>query len=146
MQREAAEDLVQEVMLVLHEKYAALDRVEDLLPLSLEIARFKIVAARRKMVRRNEHTQVSIDDLPIAGSMADPFAQAARRERIERLESILKSLGGRCREIIALKLQGRTFSEIQKIMKASSLNTVYSWDFRCREEIRARWSETGDFS
>jgi DNA-directed RNA polymerase specialized sigma24 family protein len=47
-----AQDIAQEVLLVLHEKYPALDRVEDLLPLSLEIARFKILAARRKTIRR----------------------------------------------------------------------------------------------
>jgi DNA-directed RNA polymerase specialized sigma24 family protein len=64
--RDAAEDLAQEVLLVLHEKYPTLDRVEDLVPLSLEIARFKIMAARRKIVRRGEHTQVSVDDLPLA--------------------------------------------------------------------------------
>ena len=77
LQRDAAEDLAQEVLLVLHEKYAALDRVEDLLPLSLEIARFKIMGARRKTVRRGEHTQVSVDDLPLASDEADPFDQAA---------------------------------------------------------------------
>src|SRR4029077_13247394 len=59
-----AQDIAQEVLLVLHEKYPALERVEDLLPLSLEIARFKILAARRKTLRRGENAQVSVDDLP----------------------------------------------------------------------------------
>src|ERR1043166_7194481 len=45
--RDSAEDLAQEVLLVLHEKYPTLERVEDLVPLSLEIARFKIMGARR---------------------------------------------------------------------------------------------------
>ena len=35
LSRDAAEDLAQEVLLVLHEKYPQLERVEDLLPLSL---------------------------------------------------------------------------------------------------------------
>src|SRR5439155_432890 len=80
--RDSAEDLAQEVLLVLHEKYPTLERVEDLVPLSLEIARFKIMGARRKIVRRGEHTQVSVDDLPIAGTGADPFEQAAEREAL----------------------------------------------------------------
>src|SRR5437899_9506481 len=33
LSRDAAEDLAQEVLLLLHEKYAHLERVEDLLPL-----------------------------------------------------------------------------------------------------------------
>jgi len=141
MQREPAEDLAQEVLLLLHEKYPALDRIEDLLPLSLEIARFKIIAARRKKVRRGEHTSVSVDDLPIAGAGPDPFDQAARSERMAHLESILRDLGERCRELVRLKLNGHTFPEIQKLLKVDSLNTLYTWDFRCRKQIMERWEE-----
>src|SRR3954471_19040892 len=88
-----ADDIAQEVLLVLHEKYPSLDRVEDLLPLSIEIARFKILAARRKIARRGENTQVSVDDLALAGSGPDPLEQAVRRERLELLEAALKDLG-----------------------------------------------------
>jgi RNA polymerase sigma-70 factor, ECF subfamily len=135
---EGADDVAQEVLLVLHEKYPALDRVEDLLPLSLEIARFKILAARRKTVRRGENTQVSVDDLPLADGGPDPLDQSVRRERLELLETALRSLGERCREIFRLKLQGVNFIDIQKKMKVGSLNTLYTWDFRCRKELRER--------
>jgi RNA polymerase sigma-70 factor, ECF subfamily len=141
LQREAADDLAQEVLLVLHEKYPTLDRVEDMLPLSLEIARFKIMGARRKIVRRGENTQVSVDDLPLASEMADPFVQAARRERVARLEAALDELGDRCRELFRLKLQGFTFPEIQKRLKVSNLNTLYTWDFRCRKQLIEKLEE-----
>jgi RNA polymerase sigma-70 factor (ECF subfamily) len=133
-----AEDIAQEVLLVLHEKYPALDTVQDLLPLSIEIARFKILAARRKTVRRGENTQVSVEDLPLAGVDPDPLEQTVRRERLEALETAFKSLGDRCREIFRLKLQGLGFIDIQKRMKVSSINTLYTWDFRCRKELRQR--------
>jgi len=133
-----AEDIAQEVLMVLHDKYPGLDRVEDLLPLSIEIARFKILAARRKTVRRGENTQVSVEDLPLAGGGPDPLEQAVRRERLEHLEAALKHLGDRCREIFRLKLQGLNFIDIQKQMKAGSINTLYTWDFRCRKELRER--------
>lgn len=134
----AADDIAQEVLLVLHEKYPALDRVEDLLPLSLEIARFKILAARRKTIRRGENTQVSVDDLPLAGGDPDPFEQAARRERLDALEAALKDLGDRCKGIFRLKLQGLSFIDIQKELKVGSINTLYTWDLRCRKELRER--------
>jgi len=132
------EDIAQEVLLLLHEKYPALDRIEDLLPLSLEIARFKILAARRKTIRRGENTQVSVDDLPLAGGSPDPYEQAARRERLERLEAALKQLGCRCRKILYLKLQGLSLIDIQRQLKVGSLNTLYTWDFRCRKELQER--------
>jgi RNA polymerase sigma-70 factor (ECF subfamily) len=133
-----ADDIAQEVLLVLHEKYPALDRVEDLLPLSIEIARFKILAARRKTLRRGENTQVSVDDLPLAVRDPDPFEQAARRERLEALEAALKHLGDRCKDIFRLKLQGLGFIDIQKELKVGSINTLYTWDLRCRKELRER--------
>ena len=134
----AADDIAQEVLLVLHEKYPDLDRVEDLLPLSIEIARFKILAARRKTIRRGENTQISVDDLPLAGALPDPLEQSVRRERLEILEAALKGLGERCRKIFSLKLRGFSFIDIQKQLKVGSINTLYTWDFRCRRELRQR--------
>lgn len=123
---------------MLHEKYPALDRVEDLLPLSLEIARFKILAARRKTIRRGENAQVSVDDLPLAGAGPDPLEQVVRLQRLELLEAALKGLGARCREIFRLKLQGLNFIDIQKQLKVGSINTLYTWELRCRKELRER--------
>jgi RNA polymerase sigma-70 factor (ECF subfamily) len=138
LSRDAAQDLAQEVLLLLHEKYAGLERIEDLLPLSIEIARFKMQGALRKMARRGEHTQVSVDDLPLASREPDPFEQAARRQRLDRLEAVLAELGPRCRELFRLKLEGYTFPEIQKQLGVSALNTIYTWDFRCRQQMRER--------
>jgi RNA polymerase sigma-70 factor (ECF subfamily) len=133
--RDLAEDVAQEVLMVLHEKYAAVDRIEDLLPLSLEIARFKIWGARRKSIRRGEPSAVSVDDLPLAGAGPDPLEQTERRERLDNLEAALKQLGDRCRELFRLKLEGLSFPEIQKRLKVESMNTLYTWDFRCRKQL-----------
>ncbi len=46
--RDAAEDVAQEVMLLLHTKYAQVGAIEELVPLSLQITRFKIAGLRRK--------------------------------------------------------------------------------------------------
>lgn len=136
--REAAEDIAQETLLVLHEKYSSVERPEELVPLSIEIARFKILGARRKTVRRGEHTQVSVDDLPLAAGNPDPFEQAARREQLGQLESALRGLGERCRELFRLKLEGLSFPEIRQRLNVDSLNTLYTWDFRCRKELREK--------
>lgn len=126
--------------MVLHKKYASVSDLQQLVPLSLEIARFKIWASRRKSVRRGEHTQASVDELPLAASDADPLEQTERRERLDRLEAVLKTLGGRCRELFRLKLLGHSFPEIQKLLKADTLNTVYTWDFRCRKQLAEKFN------
>ena len=137
LQGDSAEDVAQEVLMVLHEKYAAVDGIEDhCCPLSLEIARFgKIWGARRKAVRRGENTAVSVDDLPLAGADPDPLEQTETRERVDRLEAALLQLGDRCRELFRLKLEGYSFPEIQKRLKVESMNTLYTWDFRCRKQL-----------
>jgi RNA polymerase sigma-70 factor (ECF subfamily) len=138
LSRDAAEDLAQEVMLVLEEKYRHVDGIEELLPLSLQIVRFKIMGTRRRIVRRGENTQVSVDDLPLAGFDASPLRTAENRELVARLAAALRKLGPRCREMMRYKLLGKTFPEIRELMGAASINTIYTWDFRCRKELLDR--------
>jgi RNA polymerase sigma-70 factor (ECF subfamily) len=138
LSRDAAEDLAQEVLMLLHEKYAHLERPEDLLPLSLQIVRFKIMSQRRKSARRGEYTQVSVTDLPLPDLDANPADAFERKEMLERLGRAMAQLGERCRELMRLKLQGRSFPEIQKIMGAGAINTVYTWDHRCRKNLLER--------
>jgi RNA polymerase sigma-70 factor (ECF subfamily) len=76
-----------------------------------------------------------VDELPLADPSPDPEQETRRREARERLAAALRRLDGRCREVFRLKLEGRTFPEIQGILKARSLNTVYTWDFRCRKRL-----------
>jgi RNA polymerase sigma-70 factor (ECF subfamily) len=135
LSRDVAEDLAQEVLMLLHEKYGRLDRPEDLLPLSLQIVRFKIMSLRRKAARRGEYTQVSVADIQLPDLGANPAEAVERKQMLERLTRAIAKLGERCRELLRLKLQGRTFPEIQKIMGAGAINTVYTWDHRCRKNL-----------
>lgn len=136
--REGAEDLAQEVLLVIHEKYGHLEALEELLPLSFQILRFKLAGRWRKEARRGERSQADVEELPLASEGPDPQAQAERAELLERLAAGLKELGPRCRELFRLKLQGRAFAEIQAAMGAETLNTVYTWDHRCRKQLLAK--------
>lgn len=131
----AAEDLAQEVMLVLQEKYAHVERMEELFPLCLRILRFKMAAMRRKAYRHGECNQLSIEDVMLPGGTPDPETRAERREFAERLEAAVRKLPARCKELLRLKLEGLTFAEIQKHFGLAAINTIYTWDFRCRRQL-----------
>jgi RNA polymerase sigma-70 factor (ECF subfamily) len=133
--RDAAEDLAQETLMLLHEKYAHVERLEDLLPLSFQIVRFKLVSQRRKAVRRGEYSQASVTDIPLPDLGPNPAEYVERKEMLERLERAVGQTGECCRELIRLKLQGKTFAEIQEVMGAGAINTVYTWDHRCRKHL-----------
>jgi RNA polymerase sigma-70 factor (ECF subfamily) len=121
--------------MLLHDKYPHVQRLEELVPLSLQIVRFKVAGLRRKAYRRGETGQVSVDEIQVPDLSPDPEAFAQRREMADRLSAAVSRLGDRCREIFRLKLQGKTFPEIQAILKAESINTVYTWDSRCRKQL-----------
>jgi RNA polymerase sigma-70 factor (ECF subfamily) len=144
MQRDAAEDLAQEVLILLHEKYGLLDRLEDLLPLSLKIVRFKMLAYRRKARRHGEYTQLSVDEIQTPDGRADAFTAIEQRETRERLMAAIAALGERCRKLLGLKLEGKSFAEIQSVFGVSSINTIYTWDFRCRQNLMESISAAGE--
>lgn len=133
--RDAAEDLAQEVLALLHEKYPQVTRLEELVPLSFQILRFKLVSLRRKTARRGEYTQISVEDIQLPDPACDPAAGLERRQMSERLAAAIGRLGQRCREMFRLKLEGKTFAEIQDILGARSINTIYTWDARCRKQL-----------
>jgi RNA polymerase sigma-70 factor (ECF subfamily) len=133
--RDSAEDLAQEVLILIEEKYPQVVEIADLVPLSLRIARFKLAAQYRKSARRGETSQVSVDDIQLPDLSQDPAGEFERREMMERLAGAIAQLPPRCRRMIRWKLEGRNFAEIQKLLKLDSINTVYSQDFRCRKRL-----------
>jgi RNA polymerase sigma-70 factor, ECF subfamily len=133
--REFAEDLAQEVLLVIHEKYSSVERLEELFPLALQIVRFKISALHRKSLRRGEYRSAPVAELPLPDSRPNPEEETARRELLSRLKAALAEVGERCRELMRLKLEERSFDEIRVHFGVNSINTIYTWDLRCRKAI-----------
>jgi RNA polymerase sigma-70 factor (ECF subfamily) len=133
--RDAAEDLAQEVLALLHEKYPQVTRLDELLPLSFQIVRFKMSSLRRKAARRGEYTQVSVEEIQTPDLGIDPLSALERRQMSERLTAAIGKMEGRCRELFLMKLEGKSFAEIQKALGAASINTVYTWDARCRKRL-----------
>lgn len=68
--------------------------------------------------------------------------QAEQKERVGQLIEALQQLGGGCRELFRLKLQGHTFPEIQQIFVQGSINPIYTCDSRCRKQLLALMGES----
>lgn len=135
--KDNAEDLAQDVLLLLETKYPQVVKPEQMLPLAFQIIRFKISDFRRKAARRGEFDAPPVESLPLAGA-GNVLADLERRELRQRLVAGVRQLDGRCREIFRMKLEGRSYAEIQAKLGASSVNTVYTWDYRCREQLMVR--------
>ena len=133
--RDLAEDLTQEVLVVLQEKYARVTELTELVPLAFQVLRFKMLDAHRKSLRRGEYHQKSVDELPLANPGDDPATLLDHKQRVERLLAAVAQLGERCRELFKWKLEGNSFPEIQTLMRQHSINTIYTWDLRCRKQL-----------
>ncbi|HAN48384.1 MAG: RNA polymerase sigma factor [Nitrospira sp.] len=133
--REVAEDLTQEVLVLLHEKYARVTELTELVPLAFQVLRFKMLDAHRKSLRRGEYNQESVDELPLANPGDDPATLLDQKQRVDRLLAAVAQLGDRCRDLLTLKLEGHSFPEIQTRMGQHSINTIYTWDLRCRKQL-----------
>ena len=130
-----AEDLAQETLVVLEEKYSHVERLEELLPLSLQIVRFKMSALRRKTARRGEYGAISVEDTPLRDGAADPLEEFERSELRARLSKAIGEMEERCREMFRMKLEGKSFEEIRRALDVHSINTIYTWDSRCRKKL-----------
>jgi RNA polymerase sigma-70 factor, ECF subfamily len=122
---------------LLHEKYAQVTELTELVPLAFQVLRYKMLDAHRKALRRGEYNQESVDDLSLATPDASPETQLDQRQRVERLMAALAQLGVRCRELFRWKLEGKSFPQIQTLMGQTSINTIYTWDLRCRKQLMA---------
>jgi RNA polymerase sigma-70 factor (ECF subfamily) len=132
---EMAEDLAQDVLMVLHEKYRHVSELTDLVPLAFRILRYKMSEAGRKAMRRGEYNLVPIEDVLVADPAEDQTGELLRRERLDRLIAALDQLTPRCRQVFRWKLEGKKFEEIRALLGVDSINTVYTWDFRCRKQL-----------
>jgi len=109
-----------------------------------QILRFKIWEVRRKAVRRGEYNQVSLDDLAGPGQRPTRGSKRSASRYWARLMEAIDRLAPRCRQLFLWKLEGKSFGEIQKLFGVSSINTIYTWDFRCRKELLEKMVPVGE--
>ena len=137
-----AEDLTQEVLLLLTTKYAEVEDPGQLVALALGILRKKRADLWRKCARRGEASAEDVTEVPLPDGSPGPDTIAADRERLRLFAEAAARLEGRCREILRRKLEGLSFVEIAAEL-GRPVNTVYSWDFRCHQRLRTllgdRW-------
>lgn len=133
--KDLAEDLTQEVLMLLHEKYDRVTELTELVPLAFQVLRFKMLDLHRKSLRRGEYHQETVDELPLANPGDGPATLLDQKQRVDRLLAAVVQLGERCRDLFALKLEGNSFPEIQTRMGQQSINTIYTWDLRCRKQL-----------
>ncbi len=121
--------------MLLEQRYSHLDQPGDLLPVAIRTMSFKLKSFRRKVGRRRVN-DTPIDEMPLADANPDAAEQLESSEFRKRLFAALDKLGGRCKRLFLLKLDGHRLPEIREMMGAANMQQLYTWDFRCRNSLR----------
>jgi len=70
-----------------HKLSVKITALDELVPLSLQIARFKLLDAHRKALRRGEYHQVPVEALQLADPRGNPGLEAEQKQLLERLRA-----------------------------------------------------------
>ncbi len=138
-----AEDLTQDVLLLLATKYTDVEDPGQLVALAIGILRRKRADFWRKRTRHGEGMVEDQAVSPLPDGAPGPETVAADRERLRLFTNAATRLGARCRDLLRRKLEGQSFVEMANEL-GRPVNTVYSWDHRCHQNLRAllgdRWA------
>lgn len=126
---DSAEDIAQEVLTLLVQKYSGVRDLTEMIQISVGIARNKIFERFRLSHRETELPEN-------APGKNDIHDEVERRQVMNRVVLAIMRLGERCRNVLKLKLLEEQDSlAIQQILNAKSINTVYTWEHRCFKQL-----------
>jgi len=130
-----AQDAVQETLIILNRaKYDSVQDITELTKLSIAIAARKV----KELSRRYRSIGPSIDGGEIEPHDSTPSAYDALllTQLKDQIKDAIPLLSEECRQIFKLKLQGKTYDEIAKILGKSGRPALYVQCMRCHQRLR----------
>ncbi|MCK6683613.1 MAG: sigma-70 family RNA polymerase sigma factor [Thermoanaerobaculia bacterium] len=128
---ERADDVAQETIVVLLQKYRHIPPGEELVKTAFGVARLRMLGTIRDSARNRED---AIEGAEFASVHPNPESEALLRQAVARLESVLPRLGAKCRLIFRMRLEALSSREMKERLQAKSEAAVQLWAFRCRKK------------
>ena len=137
MQREDAEDVVQDTMIKLWKQQEKLQQVDSIEAYSLTVCRNLAIDHTRKAA--NNVVELSSDNIDQRSE--NPYSTIFLREQLSQVEAIIAQLPEKQRTCFQLRdIEGKTYREIAGILQITE-DQVKINIFRARKTIRERISE-----
>ena len=143
LNREEAEDIVQDTLMKLWDKRDAWDQIDNLEALSYTICRNLALDRKRKFDNNNE----SLDNAPVErpDTASTPSEKAIQRNRVEIVRNLVNSLPEKQRSCIQLRdFEGKSYKEIASIMQISE-DQVKVNIHRGRQTLRDKFQEIDNY-
>jgi RNA polymerase sigma-70 factor (ECF subfamily) len=126
--RESAEDIAQDCLMILVQKYP---HVRDL----TSMIKIAVTVARNKMFEHFRHAKREAELLDTTPDQTDVYRELERRQVVSQILVAMLRLDDKCRKLLMLKLEEKGSTDIQKLMGANSINTIYTWERRCLKKL-----------
>jgi RNA polymerase sigma-70 factor, ECF subfamily len=138
--KDRAEDVAQGCIVVLMEKYPHIRDLTTMMKIAIVVARNKMFEQFRQDKRemqfpddRGDHANKFEEAVP---DPADFLREMERRQVVDRILGAMVRLGERCRDVLRLKLiESKGSASIKEILGVNSINTVYTWERRCLQQL-----------
>jgi RNA polymerase sigma factor (sigma-70 family) len=134
--QEVAEDLTQDTLMLIAEKYSEVKQLSELVPLAIRIMQLKLMGHQRSAFRRHEHNREDPDLLEVPDLALRPDEVLEAKEFATRMAQAFRLLGPKCREILRLRFLGMSTEQIQDRMGITDASRVNLQVFRCRNRLR----------
>lgn len=129
--QEWADDIAQDALLVLHEKYPYLTALADLMPVGITTARNKLFEYQR---RRGREAQLDerFDASDTRSRTVDE--KLLQQSAAERLRDGISQLGDDCQRLLRMLLAGKSTADMKAILGVSD-GAYYTRLCRCRQKL-----------
>lgn len=137
LNREEAEDIVQDTLVKLWERREELEKVENLEAFALTMARNLSIDRKEKLENQNISFDDEVHDLPDEGPSGSD-SQIMREETRGFIANIINALPEKQRTILQLRdIEGKSYKEIADTLSISESDVKVTL-FRARNELKEK--------
>ena len=136
LNREEAEDIVQDILLKLWERRDELAKVENLEAFALTMARN--LSIDRKEKRDNQHVSLNEEEHDMPEGPGNTDSRLMHQETQNFIANIINSIPEKQRTILQLRdIEGKSYQEIAKVLSISESDVKVTL-FRARNELKEK--------
>jgi len=136
LNREEAEDVVQETMMKVWNRREQWEQIESMESFCMTICRNLSLDHLKRMERRNVSLEEDATLLTLHSPLPAPEEQTVQRDRVERVRKLMDGLPEKQRTCIQLRdVEGKAYKEIAEVMGITEQQVKINI-FRARQTIR----------
>ena len=144
MNREEAEDAVQETMIKVWDKRDSWQELDSIEAFSLTICRNVALDMTRRSARKDESLDVQTYE-PQASSMTNPDERAEQKDMVNMVRRIVDSLPEKQRTCMQLRdFEGKSYKDIATVLSISEEQGKVNI-YRARQAVKQKFNENAEY-